>query len=226
MKFKALGLALAGSAVAVALVGGATFALFTASTGNSQNDFTAAKTCLSSYRDNGDVVPGPMFYVTAAQGATPPPASTPGSFPTGYWVPGDTNTRKLNVQNGNPPNTPVDNSCINLWLTGVSATATGDAMLADKLNVTIKANHPLQGYVTVASGTLTQFLTGNMPLAWPAAYPVMGSQFVALPNSSIQDLQFTVNFDSSADNTYQGKNLVVAFTVSAVQQTHNPTPTP
>lgn len=81
------------------LIGGSTFALFNASSTNSAQTFTAGTVNIDSYRDGFDTIPGPMFYTTSAEGATPTTPGYPGLKPTGYWAPGDTHVRSLVVYN-------------------------------------------------------------------------------------------------------------------------------
>lgn len=73
------------------LVGGSTFALFSSSATNTNNQFTAGTLHISSNRDD---VPneGPMFYTSTAPNAQ-------GTLPTGLWAPGDKNTRGLFLKN-------------------------------------------------------------------------------------------------------------------------------
>lgn len=85
-----------------AIVGGATFAIFTDSSSanmSAANQIMAGKVDIDSYRDGFDTIPGPMFYTTSAEGSTPTQPSYPGLKPTGYWAPGDTNIRSLIVYN-------------------------------------------------------------------------------------------------------------------------------
>lgn len=195
--------------ITVASVGlGTTLALFSASV-QTQNTFTAGRLCLNSERNDGDRVPGPMFYVTPQQGATP--SGLLGLYPTGLWAPGDTNTRTLTVDNLA--------SCggMDAWLDSVHATlhAGSYAPMADKLMVEIYT--PLNGPdALVAQGTLSQFLAGEVLLRYP------GGAKVPLYSSSNRHLKFKITFDLGADNSYQDKTLVVDFTVTGVQMANNP----
>lgn len=83
----------------ISLVGAATFALFNSQVTNNTNTFTAGTVDIDSYRDGFDTIPGPMFYTTAQEGATPTHPSYLGLKPTGTWVPGDTQIRSLVVYN-------------------------------------------------------------------------------------------------------------------------------
>lgn len=73
------------------LVGGGTYALFSASSSNTNNTFTAGTLSITSERDD---IPqtGPMFYTDST-------ANLPGVVPTGLWAPGDKHTRGLFLEN-------------------------------------------------------------------------------------------------------------------------------
>lgn len=75
------------------LVGGSTFALFTSSAQNTNNTFSSGTIHITAKRDD---VPnsGPMFYTTSPQNG-----AVVGAMPTGYWAPGDKNTRGLFLEN-------------------------------------------------------------------------------------------------------------------------------
>jgi len=85
--------------LACLVVGGATYATFTDAASNNGNTFVAGTLNIDSYRDGFDTIPGPMFYTTPSEGATPTSPSYPGLKPTGLWAPGDTNIRSLIVYN-------------------------------------------------------------------------------------------------------------------------------
>lgn len=74
------------------LAGGASYALFSASTSNNDNTFSAGTIEITSKR--GDVPAyGPMFYTESSQTAGW------GTMPTGLWAPGDSHTRGLFLEN-------------------------------------------------------------------------------------------------------------------------------
>lgn len=206
---KKLWLALASVATAVAVGVGGTFALFSAST-TSTNNFTAGTLCLTSDRNDGDPVPGPMFYVTAAQGQTP--GGIPGTLPTGLWAPGDTHTRTLTVYN------PTSCSTMGAWLTTIQANMHpgGYGPMADKLLVKVKTPEGGGPDVVVAQGPLSMFLAGPVPVAYP------DTTKIPVHLSSNRHLKFEVYFDIGADNSYQGQTVVVDFIVNAEQMPHNP----
>jgi hypothetical protein len=153
-----LGAVLAALAIGV----GATYALFSASIGPQEATFTAGTVRLDGYRA-GDIVDGPMFYITAEEGANE--AGVPGALPTGFWAPGDTVVRGLQVQN---------TGSLDAKLMTISAVITGDQALAEVLQVRIcdvadcsqsvfyegtlaalappQAPHPFQPPVVLAAG--------------------------------------------------------------------------
>jgi len=205
-------LILASSAVlAVALGVGTTLALFSDST-SSTNNFTAGTLCITSERNDGDPVPGPMFYVTPAQGATPPPVSVPGTLPTGLWAPGDEHTRTLTVHN------PNSCSTMSAWLTTIEASMHpgGYLPMANKLWVEIWTPQGGGPDVKVGEGWLSTFLAGPVPILYP------DTTQIPLFLSSNRHMKFKVRFDISADNSYQGQSLVIDFKVNSVQMPNNP----
>lgn len=205
---KTFWLAFAAVLATSALAAGGTLALFSASRSTSA-DYTAGKLCLTSERNDGDPVPGPMFYVTAAQGSTP--SGQPGTYPTGEWAPGDMHQRTLTVFN------PLSCSTMDAWVDTVQASihAGGYTPMADKLWVEVLT--PQNGIEKkVAEGWLSQFVSGPIQVLYPD-----GSR-VPLNLSSNRHMKFKVSFDLLADNSYQGKTLVVDFTVNGVQKANNP----
>lgn len=91
-----------GMVASCAIIGGATFALFTDSASvapTAQDVMVAGNVDIDSYRDGFDTIPGPMFYTTPEEGATPTEPSFKGLKPTGVWAPGDTKIRSLIVYN-------------------------------------------------------------------------------------------------------------------------------
>lgn len=199
--------------VATAAVGvGTSFALFSASVHGTQ-DFTSGTLCLTSERDDGDTVPGPMFYVTAAQGQTP--SGVDGAYPTGVWAPGDVRTRTLTIYN------PASCSSMGAWLTTVQASVHpgGYLPMANKLYVELWTPHFTGGgnvLEKVGEGYLTDFLSGAVPIHYSD-----GSK-IPMQLTSNRHMEFRVRFDRDADNSYQDKTLVVDFTVNAEQMPHNP----
>ena len=205
-------LLLASSAVlAVALGVGTTLAIFSAST-SSTNNFTAGKLCITADRNDGDPVPGPMFYITPAQGATPPPLNLPGTLPTGLWAPGDEHTRTLTVSN------PTSCSTMSAWLTSVEASMHpgGYLPMANKLWVEIYTPQGGGPDVKVGEGWLSTFLAGPVPILYP------DTTKIPVFLSSNRHMKFEVKFDLSADNSYQGQTLVIDFKVNSVQMPNNP----
>ncbi|HWI66285.1 MAG TPA: TasA family protein [Symbiobacteriaceae bacterium] len=203
-------LLLATSAVlAVALGVGTTLALFS-DTATSTNNFTAGRLCITAERNDGDPVPGPMFYVTAAQGQTP--GGIPGTLPTGVWAPGDTHTRTLTISN------PTSCSTMGAWLTTIETTMHpgGYLPMADKLWVELYTPQGGGPDVKVAEGWLSTFLAGPVAIQYP------DTSKIPVHLSANRHMKFKVHFDIGADNSYQDKTLVVDFKVNAVQMPNNP----
>jgi len=203
--------ALAAAGAAAAVGAGATLALFS-DTKTTDLDFVASTLCITAERNDGDPVPGPMFYVTPEQGATPSGQS--GRVPTGVWAPGDSVTRTLTVYN------PTSCSSQDAWLTSVQARLTEGIAdqyepMADVLHVTVTT--PWDGVETVVGeGSLRDFLRGAVPIRYPD-----GSKIPVYLTSN-RHMKFTVTFDRSAGNEFQDKTLVVDFLVNAEQMRNNP----
>lgn len=202
------------------LVGGSTFALFTASTSDYNSTITAGKLQMASWRDNGDTVPGPMFYVTPEQGQTTEEPIEVGALATGLWTPGDVVERTLIV--ANKGTSFGGQSSMHAWLDTVYAElATGsDATLADKLWVEVTSNRddaPLVA-VKVAEGYLSEFISGKKSLS----YLDSAGGRIPLNVNSLRPLNFKVTFKSDAGNIYQDKSIVWNFFVTGVQKKNNP----
>lgn len=203
--------ALAAAGAAAAVGAGATLALFSDAK-TADLDFVASTLCITAERNDGDPVPGPMFYVTAKQGATP--GGIDGTHPTGVWAPGDSVTRTLTVYN------PTSCSSQNAWLTSIQARLTEGVpdqyeAMADVLHVAVST--PWDGGQTlVGEGSLRQFLQGAVPIRYPD-----GSK-IPIILSGNRHMYFTVTLDRAAGNEFQDKTLVVDFIVNAEQQRNNP----
>ena len=206
---KTFWLVLAAVLVTISLAVGTTLALFTDSNYGAQS-ITSGTLCLTSDRDDGEPVPGPMFYVTTDQGQTPD--GRLGTLPTGVWAPGDEVIRTLIVNN------PKTCSTQDAWLDYATATlASPDSTLADTLQVEITTSKPgVLGDFVVAKTSLRSFLNGPVPLRYAD-----GTR-VSMALTSVRFLHFSVTFDKSASYMYQGKSLVVDFQVGGVQKKNNP----
>lgn len=231
MKKKVLLLTASAGITAIALASGVTLALFTSAAAPSVNNITAGRLCIRAERDAFDTVPGPMFYMTAAQGFTGSqpgrypmaelsPNSPPGYMPPtpGGWAPGDQVTRTLTIYNGG-------DSCgtsIAARLTHITATlhAGSYGPLADKMLVTVRAQMPGGGMAQVGQAYLSQFLApGSVTIAYPGGAQPEMPQDTGMTNLQ---MEFQVNFDLNTPNAYQGKDMVVDFKVHAEQVANNP----
>ncbi|WP_423800234.1 TasA family protein [Neobacillus sp. SAB-20_R2A] len=91
---KKLALLSASGVLGLSLIaGGATYAIFTSSAQNTNNSFSSGTISITAKKDD---VPnnGPMFYTKS-----PDNGVVLGGMPTGYWAPGDKNTRGLFLEN-------------------------------------------------------------------------------------------------------------------------------
>lgn len=182
-------------AIVAAMVGGGTMALFSDAETSNNNEFTAGTLDLTADRVN-DTIPGPMFYTTEDEGQTPD--GLPGLNPTGYWKPGDTHHRALQLENIGS----ID-GCLKHARASLTS---GSRHLADKLQVRITTD--ADGNEVVASATLGQFIDSDQ---------VFNPGPISIYVGDIVNLHFWVTLPSDADNSYQGENLVAGFSVYAEQ---------
>ncbi|MDF2631035.1 MAG: spore coat-associated protein [Symbiobacteriaceae bacterium] len=203
-----------------------TLALFSASTPAANNQFTAGTLQLNSFRDQGDTVPGPMFYTTPAEGQTP---TQLGLHPTGPWAPGDSWVRVLMVRN---------TGSLDAWLTSVGASkVSGSDHLAQALRYCIKevpVGMPMPGWnVPQPQCPATNSAPGYIAIGhlWDLIDPVGGAPNAfdggnialnAVPGMPPKAFAFYVSLPLSADNSYQGETLKVNFYMNAVQKKNNP----
>lgn len=191
-------LAVAAAAVAVLVGTAATLALFTAETAPATSIITAGILEIDGQRDQGDNVPGPLFYTNGAEGSN---GTIDGFLPTGFWAPGDEHHRVLQVENtGN----------LSALLKTVSAALeSADSALPDVLDVKITSDPA--GVDVLASGKLRDFLTAPQSIGAILADP-----------GNVIDLHFWVSMPLDTGNGFQGLTLKVAFEVYAEQAAHNP----
>lgn len=183
--------------LAVALSAGGTLALWTAGASNDDNQFTTGTVVIRTYRDMGDTIPGPMFYTTPSEGATP--GGAPGLRPTGYWAPGQTHVRAIFVENRGT-------LAVRLARVEANQHVGTSRYLAEKLQA--KVTTDLGGLSVLASGTLADFID---------APQVLAPMLTINPSPAPRPLYFHVTLPSDADNSYQGLSLRVNFNVIAEQ---------
>lgn len=206
-----------GAALAIMAVGvGTSFALFTSQSPAQDNEFTTGEVCIEVNRNAGENVPGPMFYITPEQGQDP--AGNDGWFPTGLWVPGDAHTRSMTVEQ-----CPNGLAAI---LTSVQASldVPGGEAMAERLYVKVTTPDAGGTQRVVAEGYLDEFLAGPVDMLFPVGslVPASGDRRVHLAASGNRHLYFDVEFDLDADDSYENTDLVVTFTINAVQAKNNP----
>lgn len=194
-------LAAAGVLAAATSIGGVTLALFTDQTTGGENKFYAGTLELDAQRDQGDGVPGPMYYFDSSGGGGTPP----NQYPTGYLAPGDGGEhlhRVLQVENVGS----LDGKLVKIRGTLQS----GSKYLADKLD--LKVSTDPDGLDVIATGTVGSFIDADQVIS-PAIELYVGD---------IANLHFWVEFPLNADNSYQGLQAIVAFTVYGEQLANNP----
>ncbi len=208
-------------AIAVALVslmvGEATFAIFTDTAANTNNTFTAGTVRIETLRNQGDTVPGAMFYTTPEQGLVyngdPTNPNHLGLLPTGAWAPGDSHERQLDVLNAG--SIPVKLTKIKADVESTSDIQPGDAAYNEFINkMHIKVWMSGSGKV-LYDGTLAGLLNG-----WVNIDPANIVNIAVQNNGSISNvhLTFTATLDKSAGNVLQAINPVFSFSIYAEQQ--------
>lgn len=201
--------------VMVAATTATTFAIFSDSK-QGTSTMTAGTLCIQAQRDQGNFIPGPMFYVTPGQGDAGNGADP--NLATGVWAPGDQILRVLTLTN----------TCtLDAWTKTISASLNANNhSMADAQALaqyfTVKVEAPDQYnpsiYRTVAQGPLTQFLSaGGVTVLNPSA---ANGRLIYRKNGGNGPLNFTLTLDSHAPNSVQGKDLYVDFSVYAEQNAH------
>ncbi|MHB8983989.1 MAG: SipW-dependent-type signal peptide-containing protein [Carboxydocellales bacterium] len=197
----------------VLAIGGATYALFTSSATNTGNNFTAGTINLVQDRDQGDTIPGPMFYSAASDpsGSFPydtnknVPYQPPGGEALGGWAPGDSATRAMNITNTGSLTAVVTKLKATVNTNGTSS---GDAYneFIDKMNILVL--YPATNKV-LYNGKLAGLLNGwvDMP------------GLLANANGGAINITFTATLDKQANNSLQGhKDFIFDFSFYAEQK--------
>lgn len=206
--------------ITISTVAGATYAWFTDTETSMGNTFTAGTVDISIDRDMGDATPGPMFYITNAEGSTPD--GIEGMWETGLWMPGKSVTRQLDVRNIGTLQVRLnelkaDISSINGADPASSPELTALAnSFAQNMNVKVYvAGH--EDDMLMYNGTLADLLTTKTCITKPPIQALRPGQ-----HPSVMQLCFKVTMSESAGNDLQGIRPVVSFWVGAEQTKNNP----
>lgn len=229
-KHKFMGYVLTGVLGLGLTVGGSTYALFTSSATNDGNTATAGTVNINVMRDNGDPVPGPMFYPDSLDPLAHHPYDKVDTAPSGEsiggWAPGDVVVRDMYLGNSGSltarlvgvrakvresytqTTTTEEGNTTKTVSNGVTATSDPAAYneFIDKMNITIK-----NGETLVFQGKLSELITGT---AWKK--PVNELLIAASPSGPL-NLNFKAELSKSAGNIIAGKNLIFDFEFTAVQ---------
>lgn len=198
--------------ITISAVAGATYAWFTDSETSSENTFTTGTVDIEVDREN-DYIPGPMFYTTAEEGATPD--GTPGAFMTQLWVPGLMESRQLEVRN-------MGSLRVRLNQVGAEITSINgqEPSVLPALSASFAANMHVRIYTSAAkvlyNGTLADLIGGVLCSNPPELLPSVGSFH---PHTT---LIYEVTMSEDAGNDMQGIKPVVSFWVGAEQTANNP----
>jgi predicted ribosomally synthesized peptide with SipW-like signal peptide len=207
--------------VAAMLAGGATMALFTDTASNTGNNFAAGTVNIEADRDLGDPIPGPMFYTTSAEGATPGGALPLPANVTGLWYPGRTVTRVLDVRNAGSLEVRLHR--VSAAITSINGISVSDpnypsalaTAFANKMNVRIHM-------MDIVGGTLQNVNLFNGSLATLLTPQPTSHRPIFSPTGSIRPVYYEVYMDINAGNNLQGIRPVVSFSVFAEQTKNNP----
>lgn len=215
-------------ALAMALVGGATFALFTDSDSNDGNTFSAGTVEIAVQRNASEPTPGPMFYTTTEEGMgdtwqTDENNAAPGNA-HGLWKPGDSHSAEMTVFN---------KGSLSAKITHLGAEISGDpdfindtaakAEFSKYLNVKIErlenGSSDQKVYITLFEGALSQLLAEGGAKNFEADPKVIAGAHSG--NISSQHLLFTCSLSKDAGDALQGKKPVVSFYLIAQQAKNN-----
>lgn len=184
-------------------VGAGTFALFTDSASNGNNSFAAGTIDINVQRDDGQPVPGPMFYVLPSEG-------NGGTLATGDWWPGRMVSRNLDVNNVGSLSAVIRR--VSATITdGTPSDSIDDTILMDALQVEIR-RAPYGAADVIWSGSLADLVAEPQGTV---------DTLVAAPGGT-QHLQFNVTMSPEAGNEYQGLRAIVAFNIHVEQLANNP----
>lgn len=200
------------SLIAVTALSGAgiTYALFTANAEPAKQQFTAGTLALEGNRDQGDTIPGPMFYIDGSDDGLSGEGD-PGEYGTGLWAPGDAHHRVFEVSNIGSLDAKI--------LKFSASKLVGNKELADQLDVFVYdgAYRNTDGTLVddppnlLVSGKLSEFLGEGKEL--PTPYLLMAGD--------VAWFGIEVSFPLDAGNKYQGDSIKVTFSAHAVQAKSN-----
>lgn len=234
-KKKLAALTVAGMLGLGVMVSGITYALFTDTTTNANNNFTAGTINLVAERNYGDYLPGPIFYPDTLDPDGGHPYDVNDANPSGEalggWAPGDTVSREMRLKN---------EGTLDARLTGIKATP----------RVSFSHNTPYSGTRTVNGGLISgmaydefiqkinvkvsngSVLLYDGPLsglifADPDTYaPLVNEPIVQAPppgfGGGFLNIDFEVTLDLSGSNELQGKNFIFDLGFYTEQVRNNP----
>lgn len=207
-------------ALIMALVGGATFALFTSSDSNEARTFEAGTVNIDIQRNTGEPVPGPMFYTTLQEGmaANWQTGYSAPKYPTGEWKPGDSHKREMTVKNkGSLP----------AKLVRIGARISGDAEFLNDTDAVAEFCNKLIVRVESQNGSTIKMCEAPLssllaPGGVEAEYKPVLVPKVGDYDPPTQHLNWICSLSSDTGNALQGKKPVVSFYLIAEQAQNNP----
>lgn len=230
IKQKLMGYAVTGILGLGLTIGGSTYALFTDTITNEGNSATAGTVNINVMRDNGDPIPGPMFYPDSLDPLAYHPYDKTDKKPSGEsiggWAPGDKVVRdmylgnsgsitaklagiRVKVRDSYTQTTTTDGlTATNTISNGVTAISDPAAYneFIDKMNFTIS-----NGDVVIFQGKISELITGS---SWKKPLEEL---IIASAPSGPLNLKFTAELSKKAGNVVAGKNFIFDFEFTAVQ---------
>lgn len=212
---------LVASLVGATIMGGAglTLALFTDHADTEEPArFVAGTLNLQGDRDQGDSIPGPMFYIDAEEDGRAGNGE-PGKYPTGLWAPGDAHHRVFQIENI---------GTLAAKITRLSAKLEeGDLEFASILDVKIYDGALLDPDGTlllpepnlIYEGQLGDFFDTGVELSDPIVLEPYDEDWGA---GGLAEFGILVSFPREAGNRYQGDSIKVTFSAYAEQAKNNP----
>lgn len=202
-------------AMMMVMIGGATYAWFTSSDPVAGNTFSTGTVAVTTVRDNGEYVPGPLFYTTAEEGKVLSglSAGEMGLYPTGLWVPGMSATRNLTV---------TSSGSVAARICRIGATLTGDAAFMANQAARDEFASNLRVQVTSTSGGNQILLDKTLADLLAEGGAACDVKKIIGANGSSQNIDFTCSLSTNAGNSLQGQKPVVSFYLVAEQVANNP----
>jgi hypothetical protein len=220
------------------VIGAGTYALFTGSLTKTDNTMTAGTVILEANRDQGDPVPGPIFYPDSLDPLATHPYDVndlnPSGESKGGWAPGDSVSRMMILNNSGSlaaklvgiravvqssyTQTTKDSrlGTVERTVTGITASSDPSAYNEYINNMNIEVKY---GNILVYNGLLKDLITGD-----PAKYVnVLNANDLRIAPDKSGPLNLTckATLYNTTGNIIQGKNIIFNIDFYAEQYDNN-----